>query len=55
MTAIEILTGNEAGARDEHGEFPEGSVNFIIVEQQLVKYADLRQGFANKEAKDEAG
>ena len=52
--AIEILTGHAAGARDEHGEFPEGSVNFLV-EQQLVKYADLRQGFANRESRDEAG
>ena len=52
--AIEILTGHEAGARDEQGNFPEGSVNFLV-EQQLLRYADLRQGFANRESKDAAG
>ncbi len=52
--AIGILTGKEAGVRDDQGGFPEGSVNYLA-EQQLLKYADLRQGFANRESKDEAG
>jgi lon-related putative ATP-dependent protease len=52
--AVEILFGKEAGARDEQGKFPEGSANYRV-ERQLVEYADLRQGFANKESKDEAG
>jgi len=46
--AISILTGVDAGARAENGEFPQGSVN-ARVEQQLVRYAELRKGFAEKE------
>ncbi|MCP5092716.1 MAG: AAA family ATPase [Gammaproteobacteria bacterium] len=43
--ALSILTGVAAGERDDNGKFPEGSVN-DRVEQQLVRYAELRRTFA---------
>jgi lon-related putative ATP-dependent protease len=43
--ALSILTAMPAGERDEHGEFPAGSVN-LKVEQQLLRYAELRKKFA---------
>ncbi|MCP4300590.1 MAG: AAA family ATPase [Gammaproteobacteria bacterium] len=43
--ALSILTGLEAGQRDENGEFPEDSVNYRV-EQQLIRYAGLRKSFA---------
>jgi lon-related putative ATP-dependent protease len=43
--ALAILTGFEAGERDDNGEFPEGSVNYRV-EQQLIRYAGLRKSFA---------
>jgi len=43
--ALSILTGVVAGERDGNGQFPEGSVN-DRVEQQLVRYAELRKTFA---------
>ncbi len=42
--ALTILTGAEAGQRDQSGQFPKGSVN-SKVEQQLIKYAELRRRF----------
>ena len=50
--ALSILTGCEAGQRDEAGKFPEGSVNGKV-EQQLIRYATLRQEFGEKAGKDE--
>lgn len=46
--AIEILTGVEAGARAEDGEFPEGSLN-DRVEKYLISLADLRRRFSGKD------
>jgi lon-related putative ATP-dependent protease len=46
--AISILTGVDAGERDDMGTFPDGSVN-ALVEQQLVTYAELRRGFSRQE------
>jgi predicted ATP-dependent protease len=43
--ALSVLTGTDAGVRDEGGEFPKGSVNYLV-EQQLVRYASLRKSFA---------
>lgn len=43
--ALSILTGVAAGERDDSGKFPEGSVN-DRVEQQLVRYAELRRTYA---------
>ncbi|MDH3339616.1 MAG: ATP-dependent protease, partial [Gammaproteobacteria bacterium] len=50
--ALSILTGTEAGQRDENSEFPEGSVN-NRVEQQLIHYAGLRKTFAEGSNGDE--
>jgi lon-related putative ATP-dependent protease len=43
--ALAILTGLESGERDERGKFPQGSVN-DRVENQLTRYAELRQTFS---------
>ena len=51
--ALTILTGVEAGKRDEHGQFPKNSVN-QKVEQQLIRYAQLRKQFGEQEKSDEA-
>jgi lon-related putative ATP-dependent protease len=48
--AMTILTGVEAGARGEDGQFPANTVNFLV-ENQLIHYAKLRKGFANQEPK----
>jgi predicted ATP-dependent protease len=50
---IEILTGVPAGERDEHGAFPEGSVN-QRVEARLMALAERRQAFGTL-ARGEAG
>lgn len=50
--AIEILTGEQAGARNQEGEFPENSINFLV-EKCLISLADLRRRFSDKETKDE--
>lgn len=50
--ALSILTGIEAGQRDESGEFPRESVNYRA-EKQLVRYAELRRNFAKKPSEDE--
>lgn len=50
--AVTILTGMEAGARDDDGKFPQGSVNFGV-EEQLISYAKLRKGFAEQGAKSD--
>ncbi len=51
--ALSILTGQDAGLRDERGSFPAGSVN-DRVEQRLTEYAELRQSYAaSREAGDE--
>ena len=43
---IELLTGLEAGERDEHGEYPEDSVN-RRVEERLSELARTAQQFSN--------
>ena len=50
--ALSILTGVEAGRREENAEFPKDSVN-RRVEMQLVRYAELRRNFAKKPSGDE--
>lgn len=50
--AVTILTGMEAGAKDDNGKFPQGSVNFGV-EEQLISYAKLRKGFAEQGAKSD--
>ena len=45
---IEILTGITAGERDEHGNFPEGTVN-QRVEARLIMLAEKRKTFASQD------
>jgi predicted ATP-dependent protease len=47
--AIAILTDVDAGARDDEGAFPDGTVNHLV-ERQLLAYADLRRGFSQQES-----
>ena len=49
---IELLTGLPAGERDEEGNFPEGTINYLV-EQRLLELAKKRRRFS--EAGDEAG
>lgn len=42
---IELLTGMEAGERDEENKFPEGTLNHRV-EQRLVQLAEKRREFA---------
>jgi len=49
--AVTIITGTEAGERDEDGKFAPDSVN-ALVEEQLIKYAMLRKKHAEKDEKD---
>jgi predicted ATP-dependent protease len=42
---IELLTGMEAGTRDEQGAFPDGTIN-AKVEARLRTFADRRRRFA---------
>ncbi|MDH3442168.1 MAG: ATP-dependent protease, partial [Gammaproteobacteria bacterium] len=48
--AITLLTGIEAGKRDEEGQFPEDSVN-AKVDEKMIRYATLRRDF-DAEKKD---
>jgi len=43
--AMELLTGLEAGERDQTGQFPQGSIN-QRVEARLAELAELRQAMA---------
>ncbi len=47
--AMELLTGEIAGSRDEAGKFPEGSINHKI-EQRLNDFALLRHNFGEHSA-----
>jgi predicted ATP-dependent protease len=49
--AIAILTGVDAGERDEDGSFPERSVNGLV-ESQLIEYATARKSFAKEAVKN---
>jgi lon-related putative ATP-dependent protease len=42
---IEILTGRSAGEPDEAGEYPEGSLNYLV-KQRLTELAEQRQAFS---------
>jgi lon-related putative ATP-dependent protease len=50
--AIELLTGQPAGERDDNGEFPVDSVNHRV-EGQLVRYATQRRQFGKEAAKND--
>lgn len=49
--ALSLLTGEEAGARGDDGRFPGGTVN-AKVEDQLIRYANLRRAFAEPDHKE---
>jgi predicted ATP-dependent protease len=46
--AVTLLTGTEAGQRDNTGKFPAGSINGLV-ETKLEKMADLRHEFSEQE------
>jgi lon-related putative ATP-dependent protease len=50
---IALLTGVEAGARDEQGAYPEGTINAKI-EARLQTFAEQRREFALDETPDDA-
>jgi lon-related putative ATP-dependent protease len=49
--AMSILTGIEAGQRDENGAYPKNSVNHRV-DEQLIRYAALRRNFAENPEDD---
>ena len=49
---LQLLTGMPAGEKDEHGEFPSGSVN-QRVRARLIDLAAKRHAFGSEEAKSE--
>jgi predicted ATP-dependent protease len=49
--AVTIITGTEAGQRNEDGNFPPDTVN-AAVEAQLIRYARLRKKHAEKDEKN---
>lgn len=49
---LEILTGLPAGTRNEQGQFPEGTINYLIT-TRLLNYAQKRRGFMNKSVSTE--
>jgi predicted ATP-dependent protease len=50
--AMEILTGEEMGQRDEQSQFPPDTIN-AKVEQRLMEYSRARRKFAKSEDKSE--
>jgi predicted ATP-dependent protease len=44
--ALELLTGTQAGEKDDKGMFPEGSVNYLV-EKQLLEFAAVRRRFTH--------
>jgi len=51
---IEILTGLPAGAPDEDGEFPEGSINRRVMER-LIELAEAHKGRKGGDSEEENG
>jgi lon-related putative ATP-dependent protease len=43
---MEILTGKKMGKRDTEGQFPEGSINYMV-EQKLNHFANIRREYAS--------
>lgn len=52
--AIELLTGRAAGERDQQQQYPEASVNRLVVER-LVELQKIRQRFGASKREDEQG
>jgi predicted ATP-dependent protease len=50
---IEVLTGVEAGERDEEGNYPEGTVNYRVA-KRLAELAEKRQSFSKPEEEETA-
>ena len=48
---MELLTGIEAGVRDDDGNFPENSLNWRI-NKQLIEFANKRHQFSNMHSDD---
>ncbi|MDW7987585.1 MAG: AAA family ATPase [candidate division WOR-3 bacterium] len=49
---IEILTGVPAGVKDQDGNYPKGTVNYLVNEK-LKKFAAILQNYYGKEAADQ--
>ncbi len=49
---IEILTGIPAGQRDEEGNYPEDSLNYLV-EQRLAEFAERRLAFSKATKEDQ--
>ncbi len=50
---IELLTGQPAGQRDEQGNYPEGSINYLV-ETRLTELAQKRAEFSGSQEEGEA-
>lgn len=50
--AIEVLTGKEAGEPDEEGNYPEGTINYLV-EQRLDELAEKAKEFASESEDDD--
>jgi len=50
---MEIMTGVPAGERDEAGNYPEGSINYLV-EARLVELAEKRQAFSAPAREEES-
>ena len=46
--AISILTGLDAGERNEKGDFPEATINYLV-EHHLLEMAELKNDDHNKD------
>jgi len=46
---IELLTGIPAGEPDQEGDYPEGTVNYLV-QNRLLQFADIRLSFAQQAA-----
>ncbi len=47
--AIELLTGMPAGERDEEGNFPEGTLNYLV-EARLIEMAERQRDFSSSDS-----
>ena len=43
---MELLTGMAMGTRDENGEYPEGTLNYLI-EEKLERFASIRKQYTS--------
>ena len=47
--AVELLTGMPAGERDEEGNFPEGTLNYLV-EARLIEMAERQRDFSSSDS-----